>query len=164
MRAYANNDGALSLQPNIITNGLHNALLDDRCVFNVQLLSMQRLFVYPASVTARGGVTFFAEPIEGTELVCMSGTSDELTGLTASGIGEAEMARVQGALAIYCGGCALHIGEDISTVGANISALIGGKPVMGMCTYGEQGVTPRGKNTHGNLMYSLLLFGEQDEP
>ena len=55
--------------------------------------------------------------------------------------------------------CALHLGDDLPTVGANLSRLFDGRPVMGLCTYGEQGVTPSGVSSHGNLMYSMLLFG-----
>ena len=89
----------------------------------------------------------------------MSGTTDELSGLTAgvaAGHGD-----VQGALAIYCGGCALHIGDGLDAVGENLSRLIDGKPLMGMCTYGEQGQTPSGASEHGNLMYSMLIFGAE---
>ena len=31
---------------------------------------------------------------------------------------------------------------------------------MGMCTYGEQGMAPSGVAQHGNLMYSMLMFGK----
>ena len=95
----------------------------------------------------------------------MASSKEELAGLSAgvaAGRGD-----VQGALAIYCGGCALHVGDGLDAVGANLATLFDGRPVMGMCTYGEQGVTPSGVASHGNLMYSMLLFGstpESEEP
>ena len=49
---------------------------------------------------------------------------------------------------------------DLDAVGENLSRLIDGKPLMGMCTYGEQGQTPNGASQHGNLMYSMLIFGK----
>ena len=63
--------------------------------------------------------------------------------------------------AIFCGGCSLFgIGKDrLPAVACNLSRTLGGKPFVVMLTYGEQGVDLDGTNGHGNLMYSLLLFG-----
>ena len=114
--------------------------------------------LHPSRVTERGGLEFFAVPPgPGEELVCMASSKEELAGLSA-GVA-AGRGVVQGALAIYCG---------LDAVGANLATLFDGRPVMGMCTYGEQGVTaPSGVASHGKLMYSMLLFGstpESEEP
>ena len=47
----------------------------------------------------------------------MSGTRESLIGLTGSVASGRSGDDVQGALAIYCGGCALHIGDDLDAVG-----------------------------------------------
>ena len=116
--------------------------------------------MHPSGVTKRGGIELFATPAVGDELVCMRGTTadlcEEFTGVAGHGGG------TRGALAIYCGGCALHVKEDLAKVGARLSELIHGQPLLGVCTYGEQGVAPNGVSHHGNLMYSMLLFGGGD--
>ena len=122
--------------------------------------------LHPSRVTERGGLEFFAVPPgPGEELVCMASSKEELAGLSAgvaAGRGD-----VQGALAIYCGGCALHVGDGLDAVGANLATLFDGRPVMGMCTYGEQGVTPSGVASHGKLMSDVLdaaLFARSAGP
>ena len=34
-------------------------------------------------------------------------------------------------------------------------------PLLGFFSFGEQGCTPSGKNLHGNLMFSVLLFAKE---
>ena len=98
--------------------------------------------MHPSGVTEQGGITLFATPAVGDKLVCMRGTRADLceqfTGVVDHGSG------TRGALAIYCGGCALHIQEDLAKVGKRLSQLIEQKPLLGMCTYGEQGIAPNG--------------------
>ena len=139
------------------TTAYHVALSTLRPLASVSTAADGRPFytlLHPSRVTERGGLEFFAVPPgPGEELVCMASSKEELAGLSAgvaAGRGD-----VQGALAIYCGGCALHVGDGLDAVGANLATLFDGRPVMGMCTYGEQGVTaPSGVASHGKLMYS----------
>ena len=67
---------------------------------------------------------------------------------------------LQGALAFYCAGCSLQIRSDINEVAKNLSTSLQGQPFMGILPYGEQGTDGSGRVRHGNLMYSLLLFGK----
>ena len=123
------------------------------------------LLIHPETVTARRGLTTFAEVEEGQELLCMSATSDELVHLVLEATAAPDVAEfcesLRGALAVFCGGCSLFgIGKDrLPAVACNLSRTLGGKPFVVMLTYGEQGVDLDGTNGHGNLMYSLLLFG-----
>ena len=66
---------------------------------------------------------------------------------------------LQGALAFYCAGCSLKIQDQINDVAKNLSTSLRGRPFMGILPYGEQGTDGAGNVRHGNLMYSLLLFG-----
>ena len=121
------------------------------------------LLIHPETVTARGGLTTFADVEEGQELMCMSATSGDLVHLMLEATAAPDVAdfceSLQGALAVYCGGCSLAIGDRLPAVARNLSNTLGGKPFITMLTYGEQGVDLGGANGHGNLMYSLLLFG-----
>jgi len=122
------------------------------------------LLIHPQSVTERGGLTTFADVKLGEELLCMSGTRSDLVNLMLEATADPGIAdfctSLQGALAIYCAGCSLAVGNDrLPAVARNLSNTLGGKPFTVMLTYGEQGVDSDGINGHGNLMYSLLLFG-----
>ena len=68
--------------------------------------------------------------------------------------------KLQGALAFYCAGCSLQIRNQINEVAKNLSTSLQGQPFMGVLPYGEQGTDGMGSVRHGNLMYSLLLFGK----
>ena len=67
---------------------------------------------------------------------------------------------LQGALAFYCAGCSLQIRSQINEVAKNLSTSLHGQPFMGILPYGEQGTDEAKRVRHGNLMYSLLLFGK----
>ena len=64
-----------------------------------------------------------------------------------------------GALAVYCGGCAIYVGpEGIRSVGEQLREAIPDVPFFGNFTFGEQGMSPDRKAFHGNLMFSILVF------
>jgi hypothetical protein len=60
---------------------------------------------------------------------------------------------------IYCGGCKLAVGDDISEVARTVGLTLGGTPFIGCFTFGEQGYL-LDKNVHGNLMISAVVFGK----
>ena len=60
---------------------------------------------------------------------------------------------------MYCGGCALALGDRLGGVASRLGAALQHQPFLGLLTYGEQGVDPFGVNRHANLMYALLRFG-----
>ena len=65
---------------------------------------------------------------------------------------------VAGGLVVYCGGCRLAVGEDISEVSALVAEAFEGAPFIGCFTFGEQGLLVD-RNVHGNLMISAVAFG-----
>jgi len=119
--------------------------------------------MHPHSITETGGIRLFSEVKVGHEVTLMTSSSLDLVDLvTAATHGEevsAFCASLQGALVVYCAGCSLQVGSEIDNVGKNLSTALRGKPFMGTLSYGEQGVDSAGCLRHGNLMYSLLLFG-----
>ncbi|MBK7772403.1 MAG: FIST C-terminal domain-containing protein [bacterium] len=66
---------------------------------------------------------------------------------------------VSGALVVYCAGCMLAVRDQMDDVVAGIDGALGGKPFLGLFTFGEQGCFVGGDNHHGNLMISILVFG-----
>jgi hypothetical protein len=121
--------------------------------------------IHPATVTARGGLTTFANVEQGEQLLCMSATHGDLVDLMLEATAATDVAEfcetLQGALAVYCGGCSLAIGDELPSVARTLSRTLGSKPFVTMLTYGEQGVGVDSRSCHGNLMYSLLLFGAE---
>ena len=113
--------------------------------------------LHPSKVTERGGLEFFAvPPDEGSALVCMAGTRDELAGFSA-GIASGRN-DVQGAIALLRWLRASSRRRFAHGRRQPLAAVW--RPAGdGICTHGEQGVTPSGVSSHGNLMYSMLLFG-----
>ncbi|NNJ67935.1 MAG: hypothetical protein HKP54_07825, partial [Boseongicola sp.] len=66
---------------------------------------------------------------------------------------------IAGALMIYCGGCMLAVQEQLDDVAAGVREALPGVPFLGVFTFGEQGVVLDGRNRHGNLMISAIVFG-----
>lgn len=124
--------------------------------------------VHPETICDDGAITLFAAVREGEELTCVAATVDELDAhtervLVGANSNANEFGHQHGALLIYCGGCALALGERLEGVASRLGAALQHQPFLGLLTYGEQGVDPFGVNHHGNLMYALLRFGGDEE-
>jgi hypothetical protein len=66
---------------------------------------------------------------------------------------------IAGILAVYCGGCAEHVGgKGIENISKELAKVARNVPFFGAFPYGEQGMWPNGQAGHGNLMFSLLVF------
>ncbi len=120
--------------------------------------------MHPESITDGAGIRLFADVATGQELTLMTTSSADLVELVeaateAPAVGEF-CETLQGALAFYCAGCSLQIHGQIDDVAKNLSTSLMGQPFMGILPYGEQGTDEAGRVRHGNLMYSLLLFGK----
>ena len=120
--------------------------------------------MHPESITHGEGIRLFADVEKGQELTLMATSSSDLVELVeaateAPAVGQF-CEELHGALAFYCAGCSLQIRSDINEVAKNLSTSLQGQPFMGILPYGEQGTDGSGRVRHGNLMYSLLLFGK----
>merc|ERR1719482_778607 len=93
----------------------------------------------------------------------MSATSGDLVHLMLEATAAPDVAdfceSLQGAPAVYCGGCSLAIGDRLPAVARNLSNTLGLPPFITMLTYGEQGVDLGGANGHGKPFITMLLFG-----
>jgi hypothetical protein len=121
--------------------------------------------VHPAHVHAdKGTVDVFAR-IEPEDEVClMSGTAEGLVNEVAHLIdkslaqGGLTVRDVKGASLIFCAGCAGALGPRIDEGLRTFARLLPGVPVLGLCTFGEQGHIPGLGNVHQDLSLSLTLF------
>jgi hypothetical protein len=125
---------------------------------------------HPAACTPDGAISLFTAIEPGEEVVCMTGTADRLVeraGRVAAGVLDghgATAADVAGALVVYCAGCMLAVRPRMAEVAKGLHAALGGAPLLGGFTFGEQGRLVGGGNGHGNLMISVLLFTAGQRP
>lgn len=123
------------------------------------------LLAHPAGLTADDELELFANIQVGDALTLMSGAPDQLTrraGKVAALAAEAsdmEPSEIAGALMVYCGGCMLAVQDSLSDVTNGVVEALPGVPFLGIFTFGEQGVALDGRNRHGNLMISAIVFG-----
>jgi hypothetical protein len=121
--------------------------------------------LHPAFAHAGGAVDLFAVPRPGATLCQMSGTPDSLVNIVEPLAAEALAAsgmrldEVRGALLVYCAGCAGALGPRVDEAIAKLGRALGGVPVFGTCSFGEQGRVPHLGNVHANLSVAVLLFG-----
>lgn len=127
------------------------------------------LSIHPASIDAAdGSVSLFAAAEVGATLCSLSGTEDELIGVMGRLFDEAlarsgmQPADVRAGLLIYCAGCAGAVGSLLHEgLRAQLGPRLGATPLLGLCTFGEQGHVPGVGNLHQDLSVSLLLLGQR---
>jgi hypothetical protein len=121
--------------------------------------------VHPAQIhAAQGTVDIFARISPGDEVCLMTSSADALVGEVARLI-DAALAQggltvrdVKGASLIFCAGCAGALGARIDEGLRSFQRLLPGVPMLGLCTFGEQGYIPGLGNVHQDLSLSLTLF------
>ncbi|HEX8441568.1 FIST signal transduction protein [Archangium sp.] len=121
--------------------------------------------VHPAQIHADTGAVDVFALIEPEDEVClMTGTAEGLVAEVAHLIdaalahGNLTTRDVKGATLIFCAGCAGALGPRIDEGLRTFSRLLPGVPVLGLCTFGEQGHIPGLGNVHQDLSLSLTLF------
>merc|ERR1711937_148970 len=114
-----------------------------------------------------GAITVFAEVRVGDELVMMKGNKQTMVDTMNRSVKSAfhnapfQASEVRGALVVYCAGCRLALDSEVGTVVTKMRELFEGKPFVGLFPFGEQGQFITGENRHGNLMFSMSVFGTQ---
>lgn len=119
---------------------------------------------HPDALLPDGSLSLFAEVAEGVELVLMTGSKTSLIS-RAGRVAKAAVDRggfaadaILGAVVVYCAGCMMTVQDRIPDVVAELNTSLGGKPFIGIFTFGEQGCLLDGHPSHGNLMISSLVF------
>jgi hypothetical protein len=121
--------------------------------------------VHPAQIHAEHGtVDVFARIAQGDEVCLMRSTPEalvnELAHLIDSALAQGGLTArdVKGAALIFCAGCAGALGPRIDEGLRSFHRLLPGVPMLGLCTFGEQGHIPGLGNVHQDLSLSLTLF------
>ena len=123
------------------------------------------LLAHPAGLTPSDELELFADIEVGDRITLMNGSIGQLTqraGKVASlavQSGNMQSSSIAGALMIYCGGCMLAVQDHLTDVTDGINRALPDVPYLGIFTFGEQGVVLDGRNRHGNLMISAVVFG-----
>lgn len=169
-------DGKTAAQRyNELTHGaIEHALLGGNVLGNTTLFPLGRaisntfgipeyLLSHPDSVTENGELTLFSHIDEGQLLTLMTGSVDGLVQRAWVVAQNAidllpEGSECAGVLMIYCGGCMLTIGDNVSQMQHYLSSALPNLPICAAYTFGEQGAFLDGRNRHGNLMISAVAF------
>lgn len=120
---------------------------------------------HPALLGVGGDLSLFTDISEGDVVHMMRGSPESLikrAGLVvddACAMGGWDAGDSLGGLVIYCGGCMLHVRDQMDEVVDQIRHAMPGAPFLGAFTFGEQGAIVDSCNRHGNLMVSALAFG-----
>ncbi|MFM2486813.1 FIST signal transduction protein [Celerinatantimonas yamalensis] len=123
---------------------------------------------HPSAVDSNAGLELFADVQCGELLYLMEGSRQSLIhrGGRVTQLSLTDPFSHQepiGALVIYCAGCMLAVHDDVDAVVASIRRSLGEKlPFAGAFTFGEQGHFMTGKNGHGNLMCSAVVFYQRE--
>ncbi len=125
------------------------------------------LAIHPASIRAEdGAVNVFAQVPLGTKVCVMDGDAEGLIGALDTLIEEAKKAGggfiPRAGFLIYCAGCAGAVGQALDA-GLRDAWKRGldGVPMLGLCSFGEQGTLPEIGPVHANLSMSLVLLGDR---
>ena len=121
------------------------------------------LLVHPEAVGDGGILRTFSNLEVGARLHAMTGDRRRLVdragrvAAQALRLLPAAHSAAAGALIVYCGGCRMAVGDEVSEVSATVAASLGAAPFIGCFTFGEQGQL-LDRNVHGNLMISAVVF------
>ncbi len=121
---------------------------------------------HPDALLPDGSLSLFSEVLAGEHLVLMTGSTASLVARAgrvakaAVDLGSFAADTIRGAVVVYCAGCMMTVQDRLPDVVAELNAALGGKPFIGIFTFGEQGCLLDGYPSHGNLMISSLVFGE----
>lgn len=113
-------------------------------------------------------VDLFAAIQTGQKLCLMEGSTDGLIDVLGELVrrarenGSLDRSEVRAGVLIYCAGCAGAVGQALDVgLRKHLRKELGDIPLLGMCTFGEQGFIPGLGNLHQDLSVSLVLIGDR---
>jgi hypothetical protein len=120
---------------------------------------------HPESVLKNRALSLFTNTEPGEEVVLMESSIqdlvyrvDKITSKVLVGNLSVSKDGIAGALIIYCAGCMLAVQNQMQEVTSQFRDALGGKPFLGIHTFGEQGCALLGENLHANLMMTIIVF------
>ncbi|HMU38062.1 MAG TPA: FIST N-terminal domain-containing protein [Pseudomonadota bacterium] len=159
-------DGALSLQVAEGGNILAQTALRPLAIRHDVGGNSHFVTLHPAHIHAEDrSVDLFARIRPGDTVCMMSGSVQGLTAvlseLHAQTSRNLPKEKIRAAILIYCAGCAGAVGGSLhGALREHLLRSLADVPVLGLCTFGEQGYIPGLGNVHQDLSVSLLLLGE----
>lgn len=123
--------------------------------------------IHPSQIHVEDrSIDLFARIRQGDQICMMKGTVEDLTqvlgrlySLSCRGLSPD---KIRAALLIYCAGCAGAVGSALHDgLRTHLGPALGSIPLLGMCTFGEQGHIPGLGNVHQDLSVSLLLLADK---
>ena len=123
--------------------------------------------IHPAQIQVEDrSIDLFARIHQGDEVCMMTGTVEGLIQVLANLYTLASRSlrpdKIKAAVLIYCAGCAGAVGGALHDgLRTHLGPALGAIPLLGMCTFGEQGHIPGLGNVHQDLSVSLLLIAEK---
>ncbi len=108
-----------------------------------------------------GTIGAFAEFADGEDVVLMEATTDEIISAAGDVVRRAAegIQDIRAVFLVHCAGRRVALGDRIGEVVGAVQSAVGDAPLLGFCSFGEQGVLVPGVNLHGNLMLSALVVG-----
>jgi hypothetical protein len=120
--------------------------------------------LHPAQAHTSGAFDVFASVAAGTTLSVMHGTQqglvDTVDKLVAQALEDGGLKGddVKAAVFYYCAGCAGAVGGRLNEAIARVGAMLPAVPVLGFCTFGEEGHVGGLGSMHTNLSLVLTLL------
>jgi hypothetical protein len=124
--------------------------------------------LHPAHIhTPDQTVDLFARVQQGEQVCLMQGSAEGLINVLGDLVqaslrsGGLRKEQVRAGVLIYCAGCAGSVGATLDAgLRKHLHKELAGVPLLGMCTFGEQGYVPGIGNLHQDLSVSLVLLGD----
>ena len=100
---------------------------------------------HPDALLPNGSLSLFSEVAVGEEVVLMAGSRESLVARAsrmrkaAVDLGGFLADAIRGAVVVYCAGCMMTVQDRLPDVVAKLNASLGGRPFIGIFSFGEQG-------------------------
>lgn len=159
-------DDGLALQLSEGGNILAQTALRPLAIRHETAIGEHFVTIHPSQIHAEDrSIDLFARIQPGENVCMMTGTVEGLTRVLSElhvRAGEKlATEKTRAAILIYCAGCAGAVGGALhDALSTHLGSALADVPLLGMCTFGEQGFIPGLGNVHQDLSVSLLLIGE----
>ncbi len=147
---------------------LQNGVLWPLASIPVETDLHQHLPIVPFGLTQNGGIRVRRAAVVGERVYAMEGDPVQLAPRGGRAAYEAWMNlypncdAMTGALVVHCAAARIALAEHVKDMPYYIASALDGRPFLGCFSFGEQGEVG-GRNVHGNLMISVLVFSSTND-
>jgi len=144
--------------------GIHLAYTTDATIGIVDFMGQYSINT-ASHFTQRGGIRVTQPVSVGTVVTRMEPDLDSMAGAGVEGIRRAiirgGITDIAVGIAYYCASRPRIMGDKSEQEVADMTKVLAGKPLVGFCSFGEQGVADNGDSRHSNSAIACLVFGSQ---